>query len=137
MFIMSEHTKTMERPLSPHLQIYRWQLTMTMSILHRMSGAALAVGTLMVIWMLLGLASGPQAWGVFQMFVTSWIGKLMLFGWSAALFYHMCNGVRHLFWDAGYGFEIRNAYRSGYVVLAAAVLLTAVVWCGICPGGKP
>lgn len=117
-----------ERPLSPHLQIYRWTLTMAMSILHRATGVALAVGTLMVIWMLLAAASGEAAFAQFQSFNSSLIGQFMLFGWTVSLFYHMGNGVRHLFWDFGVGFEIPTAYRSGYAVLAFTALLTGIVW---------
>lgn len=118
-----------QRPLSPHLQIYRWRLTMTMSILHRASGAALAVGTLMVVWMLLAAASGEAAFNQFVICVTSLPGQVLLFGWSLALFYHMCNGIRHLFWDMGRGYEIKTAFRSGCAVLIAAAILTTVVWC--------
>ncbi|MGZ9109080.1 MAG: succinate dehydrogenase, cytochrome b556 subunit [Micavibrio sp.] len=117
-----------ERPLSPHLQIYRWTLTMAMSILHRATGVALAVGTLMVIWMLLAAASGEAAFAQFQSFNASLLGQLMLFGWTVSLFYHMGNGVRHLFWDIGKGYEIPTAYRSGYAVLAFTALLTGIIW---------
>lgn len=122
---MSEKTA---RPLSPHLQIYRWQLTMALSILHRVCGAALAVGTVMVVWMLLAAAWGPESYDRFVALCNTKIGKLALFGWSAALFYHMCNGVRHLFWDTGRLFDIKNAYRAGYLVLIVAALLLAWFW---------
>lgn len=121
------------RPLSPHLQIYRWQLTMLMSITHRATGIALAVGTALLLWWLMALASGPQAYAQASAVLGSGMGRLALFLWTAALFYHLCNGLRHLFWDAGYGFRIESAYRSGYAVLAAAALLTAVTW--IAAGG--
>lgn len=117
-----------DRPLSPHLQIYRWRLTMAMSILHRATGVALAVGTLMVIWMLLAAATGENAFMQFQNFAGSPLGLFMLFGWTVSLFYHMFNGVRHLFWDIGLGFEIKSAFRSGYAVLIATALCTALVW---------
>ena len=117
-----------DRPLSPHLQIYRWRLTMAMSILHRATGIALAVGTLMVIWMLLAAATGESAFTQFQNFAASPLGLFMLFGWTVSLFYHMFNGVRHLFWDIGLGFEIKSAFRSGYAVLIATALCTALVW---------
>jgi succinate dehydrogenase / fumarate reductase cytochrome b subunit len=118
-----------ERPLSPHLQVYRWTLTMTMSILHRATGVAMAVGTLMVIWMLLAAATGESAWTRFQNFSISLVGQVMLFGWTVSLFYHMFNGIRHLFWDMGQGYEIKTAYASGYAVLLATVIATAIVWC--------
>lgn len=117
-----------ERPLSPHLQVYRPQLTTVMSIFHRFCGAALAAGTLMVVWMLLAAASGPGAFGAFTAFCASPLGLLMLLGWSFALFYHMCNGVRHLFWDTGRLFEIGAAYRAGYAAFLAALILTGVTW---------
>src|SRR5688500_2907199 len=94
-----------DRPLSPHLQIYRWQITMVMSILHRITGVALAVGTLLLIWWLVAAAAGPDAFATAQDFLGSILGRLLLLGWSWALFYHLCNGIRHLAWDAGWGFE--------------------------------
>lgn len=118
-----------ERPLSPHLQVYRWTLTMAMSILHRATGVALALGTLAVIWMLLAALSGEAAFNQFTAIAGSVPGQIILFGWTAALFYHMCNGIRHIFWDIGMGYEIKTANASGYAVLAVAALLTAIVWC--------
>ena len=117
-----------ERPLSPHLQVYKPQLTSVMSILHRMAGAALAVGTVMIVWLLLAAASGEAAYNQFIWVCNTAVGKLALFGWSAALFYHLCNGVRHLFWDTGRLFEIKSAYRAGYVVLAVTALLLFWFW---------
>lgn len=131
---MSDTPKIKERPLSPHLQVYRPQMTSMLSILHRACGYALAVGTIMVVWLLIAAATGPEAYATFQWFVGTLVGKVMIFGWSAALFYHLCNGVRHMFWDMGYLFKIENAYRAGYVVLAAAAALTALFWWMICEG---
>ena len=116
------------RPLSPHLQIYRPQLTSILSISHRAAGVALAVGTLLLVYWLVATASGPDAYAHAQAFMRSWFGMLILWGWSVALFYHLCNGIRHLFWDAGYGFELKTAYASGYAVLAGTVALTVVAW---------
>lgn len=116
------------RPLSPHLQIYRWQITMLMSIAHRATGIALAVGTLLLVWWLVALAAGPAAYAQAQGFIGSWFGLLLLFGWSVALFYHLCNGIRHLFWDMGRGFEIGAMYASGYAALAATAVLTVIAW---------
>ncbi|HMA14310.1 MAG: succinate dehydrogenase, cytochrome b556 subunit [Bacteroidota bacterium] len=116
------------RPLSPHLQVYRPQITSTLSILHRLTGIALAAGTLLLTWWLAALASGPEAFAAAQDFIGSLIGRLMLFGWSFALFYHLCNGIRHLAWDAGYGYEIDTATRTGWLVVAGAVALTLVAW---------
>jgi succinate dehydrogenase / fumarate reductase, cytochrome b subunit len=117
-----------ERPLSPHLQIYKWQLTMAMSILHRATGLALAGGTIFLVWWLLAAASGDQAFAAADWFFGSWLGLIFLFGWCFCFFYHLCNGIRHLAWDAGYGFEIRAAYASGYVVTAAAIVLTLIAF---------
>jgi succinate dehydrogenase / fumarate reductase cytochrome b subunit len=116
------------RPLSPHLQIYRWQWTMALSILHRITGVALAVGTLLVVWWLLAAALGPEAYREAQAVLGHWLGQLLLFGWTVALFYHLFNGIRHLLWDAGRGFELRTAHASGIAVLAATALATAITW---------
>jgi len=117
------------RPLSPHLQVYKPQMTSVMSILHRATGYALAMGSVLVIWWLMAAATGLDAFMQVSNFLETPLGTIMLFGWSFALFYHLCNGIRHLFWDMGYLFDIKNAYRAGYVVLLASVALTALVWC--------
>lgn len=117
-----------KRPLSPHLQIYRWQLTSVMSILHRATGIALTAGTLLLVYWLTAVAAGPNAFAAAQVVIGSIIGQVLLFGWTVALFYHLCNGIRHLFWDAGHGFELRAAYASGWVVVAATALLSVIAW---------
>jgi succinate dehydrogenase / fumarate reductase cytochrome b subunit len=117
-----------ERPLSPHLQVYRWQLTSVMSILHRMTGVALAVGTLLLVYWLIAAAAGPHAFATAQEFIGSILGRILLFGWTVALFYHLCNGIRHLFWDAGRGFELRTAYASGWAVLVVTAALSVIAW---------
>ena len=116
------------RPLSPHLQVYKPQLTSVLSITHRATGIELAVGTLLLVCWLLAAATGESAFADVQAFNASWIGKLLLFGWSYALFYHMCNGIRHLFWDAGKGLELETAYMTGRLVVAASIVLTVAVW---------
>ena len=116
------------RPLSPHLGIYRWQIQMVTSILHRATGIALAAGTLLLVVALLALASGPDAWAKVAAFCASWPGTILLLGWTWALAYHLLNGIRHLMWDAGMGFELPEVYRSGYTVITLAVVLTAVIW---------
>lgn len=116
------------RPLSPHLQVYKPQLTTFMSITHRATGIALAVGTLMLVCWLIAAATGESAFDEVQAFLGSIIGRLLLLGWSYALFYHMCNGIRHLFWDAGKGFEIETAYTTGRIVIGASILLTIGAW---------
>jgi len=116
------------RPLSPHLQVYKPQLTTFMSITHRATGIALTVGTLMLVCWLIAAATGESAFNEVQAFLGSIIGRLLLLGWSFALFYHMCNGLRHLFWDTGKGFEIETAYMTGRIVIAASILLTIGAW---------
>ncbi|MEM7169922.1 MAG: succinate dehydrogenase, cytochrome b556 subunit [Pseudomonadota bacterium] len=117
-----------QRPLSPHLQVYRPQLTSVLSILHRMTGVALAVGTLLLVYWLAATAAGEEDYATAQSFIGSIIGRLLLFGWSWALFYHLCNGIRHLVWDAGYGFELPEVYRSGWIVVGASAGLTLIAW---------
>ena len=116
------------RPLSPHLQVYRFQWTMLLSISHRITGVGLAVGTLLLVYWLAAAAAGPEAFATAQAIVGSLIGRLFLFGWTFALFYHLCNGIRHLVWDAGYGFELEDAYRSGLAVVGASAVLTLFSW---------
>ncbi len=116
------------RPLSPHLQIYRWQLTSVLSILHRATGVALSVGTLMLVWWLVAAATGPAAYATARGFIGSWLGLLLLLGWTFALFFHLCNGIRHLFWDAGQGFELKTVYASGWAVVAGSGALTVLAW---------
>ncbi|MEX2644019.1 MAG: succinate dehydrogenase, cytochrome b556 subunit [Acetobacterales bacterium] len=116
------------RPLSPHLQIYRWQWTMTLSILHRATGVALSVGALLLVCWLLQLAGDGGGYRGLQDFLGSWFGRLLLFGWTFSLFFHLCNGIRHLVWDAGYGYELDTAYASAIAVVAASGVLTVLAW---------
>ena len=116
------------RPLSPHLQIYRPQITSVLSISHRATGLALSLGTLLLVTWLVALARGPEAFASVQGFVGSWFGRLLLLGWTFSLFFHLANGIRHLCWDAGYGFEIKTTEISGWVVVGAAAVLTVIVW---------
>lgn len=122
-----------DRPLSPHLQVYNLPMTARMSILHRACGAALSIGTIMLVWLLVSVAMGEQAYEHFRGFAATFVGQLMFFGWTLALFYHMCNGVRHLFWDMGYLFKLQNAFRAGWIVLFAAATLTVLTWWFACP----
>lgn len=123
------------RPLSPHLGIYRWQVQMVTSILHRATGIALTVGTLVVLWGLLALAGGEAAWHSFQAVAGSIVGRILLLGWSWALFYHLSNGVRHLLQDAGLGFEKAQFIRSSWISIVVSLVLTAVVWAIVLTGG--
>ena len=116
------------RPLSPHLQIYRLPLPAILSITHRMTGIILATGTVLLALWIIALAQGPETFAMAMMVVGHPLGQLVLFGYSAALFYHMCNGIRHLNWDRGRGLEIESVYRSGKITIAMAVILTAILW---------
>src|ERR1700736_5371250 len=120
----------MERPLSPFMfpVWYRFQITSALSILHRLTGIALSVGSILLTWWLVAVAAGGQLFAATHAFMASPIGILLLVLWSMAFFYHLCSGIRHLVWDLGYGFQLRDAYRSGYSVLVATVLLTALTW---------
>jgi succinate dehydrogenase / fumarate reductase cytochrome b subunit len=120
-----------DRPISPHLQIYRWYLTMMLSILHRATGIALSIGLILLTWWLVALASGPDAFEPVRWLVDSWFGGLVLFVYTYVAFHHCLSGIRHLAWDAGYGFELRAAYRSGYGVFIGAAALTLIAWIAI------
>jgi succinate dehydrogenase / fumarate reductase cytochrome b subunit len=123
----------MQRPLSPFMfpTWYRFQITSALSILHRLTGVALAVGSILLAWWLVAVAAGGEVFAATHAFLASHVGVLLLFLWSVAFFYHLCNGIRHLAWDAGYGFEIGTAYRSGYAVLAATAVLTVLAWLAV------
>ncbi|MFO1352119.1 MAG: succinate dehydrogenase, cytochrome b556 subunit [Gammaproteobacteria bacterium] len=119
---------TDRRPLSPHLQVYRLPLVAVLSIVHRITGLALVAGTPLLAYWLVALAAGPEAYARAQAMLGSKLGLLLLFGWTWALFYHLCNGIRHLFWDAGYGFALAKANQSGVAVVVASVVLTLATW---------
>ena len=116
------------RPLSPHLQIYRPQITSVLSIAHRAAGVALAAGLPLFVWWLVAGAAGPAAYETVREFTGSAVGRLLLFLWSFALFYHLCNGIRHLFWDAGRGFDLPTARATGWLAAAVAAALTVAAW---------
>lgn len=116
------------RPLSPHLQVYRPQLTSVLSITHRATGVVLAIGLFVLVYWLAALAAGPEAFAAARGLLESWFGRIVLLGFSFCLFYHLCNGIRHLFWDAGLGFELKTVYASGWGVVGASLLLTALAW---------
>ncbi len=117
-----------QRPLSPHLLIYKPQLTSLLSVTHRGTGLALCVGTIPLVWWLFAAATSDAGFNLAQEFWYSWIGRLMLLGWSWSLFYHLCNGIRHMCWDAGWGFELKTVYRSGWIVVWSSVILTLLAW---------
>jgi len=117
-----------KRPLSPHLQVYNPQITSVLSIMHRISGVVLALGSLGLLWVLVGISSGGEAYAAVHACLGSLIGRLAVFALSLCLMYHLFNGVRHLFWDIGKGFDMASVNRSGYIVLALTVLSTAGLW---------
>jgi len=117
-----------QRPLSPHLQIYRPMLTMMMSIVHRITGAALYFGMLLLAWWLIAAASGPNAYATFEWFMGSVIGQLVLFGYTWALIHHMLGGIRHLIWDTGHGFEPAEREMLTLATLIGSITLTLILW---------
>ncbi len=119
---------TRNRPLSPHLQVYRLPLLALISITHRATGVALVVGTFLLAYWLGSAAYGPAAYAEARGVIGSPIGLICMLGWTVSLFYHLLNGARHLLWDIGKGFEIPAAYKSGYFVLAATAVLTVLAW---------
>lgn len=123
------------RPLSPHLTIYRRQLSMMMSIVHRITGVGLGVGGILVVWWFLALAAGPDAFATFDGLLTSWIGGLVLLGLLACLWYHFFTGLRHLWWDTGNGFDLPSVDRSSWIVLSGAAVMTLITWIASYFGG--
>ena len=119
------------RPLSPHLQVYRPQLTSIMSIMHRASGAVLATGSLLVALWLVALAAGAAVFNPVADAMQHLLGQLVVFGYSLALVYHGLNGIRHLMWDLRIGLEIKQVYQSGYLVLGLTFLVTAALWLAV------
>ena len=117
-----------QRPLSPHLGIYKWPLAMAISILHRITGVALAVGAVLMVAVFVAVASDPECYEWIRGLLASKIGKAFLFLWTFALFLHLFNGIRHLFWDAGYGFEKSTTFNSGVWVILATLVFTIAVW---------
>jgi succinate dehydrogenase / fumarate reductase cytochrome b subunit len=124
------------RPLSPHLEIYRWQMGNTLSILHRVTGVVLAFGTLALAFWLVSLAGGEDSYRSAYRVFASPVGLLFLAGWSLAFFYHLFNGVRHLFWDVGWGFERRQRRASGWFAVVGAAVSTAALWALLWHGGR-
>jgi succinate dehydrogenase / fumarate reductase cytochrome b subunit len=119
---------TRERPLSPHLQVYRWQVQMVTSILHRATGIVLAAGMIGLVWGLLALAAGAERWAAFAACAGSPFGKLVLLGFSWALAYHLVNGIRHLVQDAGHGYAIPEFVRSSWLSIIGSFVLVALAW---------
>ncbi|MBN9599468.1 MAG: succinate dehydrogenase, cytochrome b556 subunit [Afipia sp.] len=120
-------TPRIDRPLSPFLT-YRWTLTMAMSIVHRVTGIALYLGTLLMAWWLIATASGPNAYATLQSFTGSWIGRIVVFGYTWALVHHMLSGIRHFAWDLGYGFEAAEREWLTRAALIGGIVLTIAIW---------
>ncbi|MAR79112.1 MAG: succinate dehydrogenase, cytochrome b556 subunit [Rhodospirillaceae bacterium] len=116
------------RPLSPHLSIYRWKISMVLSILHRITGVGLGIGTLLICYWFISIASGQKSFNTAQWFFDSIIGKLLLLGFTIALVFHLLNGVRHLFWDMGLGFELSTSQKSGWAVVILTFVFTLLIW---------
>ncbi len=128
---MVAHTsdgKLVRRPLSPHLQVYRWPITMAMSIATRATGIALGVGTLLLTWWLVAAATSPAAFASVQGFIGSPLGYLLLLGWTLSLFFHLFSGIRYLVWDVGIGYDIPSADKGSYIVLGATAGATVLTW---------
>jgi succinate dehydrogenase / fumarate reductase, cytochrome b subunit len=125
---MADSKLRFERPLSPHLQIYRPMLTMTMSIVHRITGGALYFGTLILAVWLIAAASGKGGFDVVQAILGSFLGRVVLFGYTWALIHHMLGGVRHLVWDTGYGFGAEAREAGAKLILGGSIVLTILVW---------
>ncbi|MEM8985576.1 MAG: succinate dehydrogenase, cytochrome b556 subunit [Pseudomonadota bacterium] len=122
------HTPMAERPLSPHLQIYRWTMTMATSIIHRATGMAMMAGTVLLAFWLVSAAMGPEAYAFAQGLFGSPFGLFVLFGYTYVVFFHMLNGLRYMFWDLGHGFNPQFADMTGTVAVAAAGVLTLLTW---------
>ncbi len=119
---------TSNRPLSPHIQVYKMPLSAKLSILHRLTGLGLSFGAVVLVLWLFSLAYMSDTAVAIHAFFSSGFGKIVLMAWTFAFFYHFCNGIRHLFWDAGKGFELEQVNRSGVIVIIAALVLTAITW---------
>ena len=122
---------TRPRPLSPHLQVYRLQMTSVLSILHRGTGLLLVLGTVMIAFWVIALALGHSIFASYQAWLGSLLGKVLLAGWSFSLFYHWANGIRHLLWDVGWGYEIERVYMTGWIVISISVILTGLLWLSV------
>lgn len=125
---MSQSQNTADRPLSPHLQVYRPLVNMVMSILHRITGTALYVGTLLLAWWLIALAAGPDYFATVNGFFASWFGRLVLFGYTWVLMHHMLGGIRHFIWDTGRGLTIPSVNLLSWMTLIGSVTLTSAIW---------
>lgn len=115
-------------PTSPHIQIYRMPLTALLSITHRATGVILAIGAVFLIWVLTALSAGPESYAKVQPILQSWFGYLVLFGITFSLYFHFCNGIRHLFWDVGMGFELETSDKTAKLAIIVSTILTIATW---------
>jgi succinate dehydrogenase / fumarate reductase cytochrome b subunit len=127
---MSSKSPADNRPMSPFMlgPYYRFQWTSVLSFAHRLTGIGLSIGTVLLVGWLVALASGPQWFSLYSAHLGAWYGQALLFCWAWALMYHLGNGIRHLFWDVGKGFDLKTAERSGYAVVVVSLLLTGAAW---------
>lgn len=125
---MANAAKPASRPLSPHLQVYRLPLAAVLSITHRITGIGLSLGMLLITWWLTAAAYGPDSYDQAMSYIASPLGLLILLGFSVALFFHLCNGIRHLLWDAGRNYEIAETKRGNVYVIIGTIVLTAAAW---------
>jgi succinate dehydrogenase / fumarate reductase cytochrome b subunit len=121
-------TKLAERPLSPHLQVYKWPITMASSIFHRFTGIGNTLGLLLVTYWVIAIAMGPQAYGDMQALMQSWIGQILLFGFTWSVTYHALNGIRHLMWDTGRGLALKTAHMTAWAAFILSTVITAGLW---------
>ncbi len=129
--LMVAHTSEGElvrRPLSPHMQVYRPQLSSVLSIMNRVTGLALSLGTILLVWWLAAAAGGPASFATVQAFLHTWVGLFLLFGWTVSLFYHLFGGIRHLAWDAGYGYDLPQMHMTGWVVVILTLVCSLITW---------
>ena len=124
-----------QRPLSPHLQVYRWRISMAVSILHRISGVVLSIGTAFLVLWLFAAATSPAVMDTIQSVLGSLPGRVALVGWTAALYVHLFNGIRHLCWDAGLGFDKKVFTLTGWAVVVGTVAMTTITWLAALAGG--
>jgi succinate dehydrogenase / fumarate reductase, cytochrome b subunit len=124
----NQPSKLKPRPLSPHLQVWKWSITMALSIFHRATGSALSIGLLLLTWGVVSAAMGAESYNQFLMFITSPIGQLMLFGWTFAIFFHMGTGVRHLIMDTGRLLTAKEGDIAGVIIVVFAICATAFTW---------
>lgn len=125
---MASSTRQVTRPLSPHVQVYRPQLTSVLSFANRLTGIVLSVAAVVLVIGLVAAASGPEAYARFQAVIGSWPGQVVLFAATYAFFLHLCGGIRHLYWDTARGLELRPVYTSGWIVVVASIVLTVAAW---------